>query len=1255
MSVHRSRRALRAVLLAMLGLLAGASPALAGGTIVNGEPFGFYARAGEDNTLAVSYDAIQRAIRITDTGGQGFGLTDIQPIFSCTLSNGTRTATCPVGPPSRVILDLGDGNDTLTFGSWTGGPPVEVIGGTGNDTITGSSGPDDIDGGTGTDVLDGAGGDDVLDGGAGADVLTGGPGYDRTSYATATTSVRVTLDGLPGDGPGCPGPSCENDDVDVEDVTTGSGDDVLIGDGSSGALRAGAGSDLLDGGAGADVLDGGPGTDRVTYASRAAGVAASLDGVANDGEACPGAGCEGDAITAVEHLVGGSGPDVLTGGPAADTLDGGPGDDVLAGGPGTAPDVLLGGDGADTATYAGRTEDLTVTLDGTADDGAAGEGDAVGGPGATIERVVGGTGDDDLTGNGLANVLDGGGGADVLRGAGGPDDLRGGAGDDVLDGSTGDDALDGGADADTLDGGDGGDTLDGGTGADTLDGGTGADALDGDAGVDTLRGGDGGDTLDGGADADTLDGDAGADSLDGGAGADTLRGGTGDDVLHGGTGTDADVLDGGAGRDHATYAGRTEALTLSLAGAGDDGAAGEGDTLADVEDLTGGSGPDALTGDAAVNVLRGGPGDDTLDARDTVADDVACGTGDDRADTDLNDAIDADCETVDRGPVPALTITAVEVAEGDAGSTQATVTVTADPVPTAPISVAYATADGTATAGEDYTPAAGTLAFAVGQTTRTFTVGVTGDRRVEADETVALVLSDAVNATTPATPGALTIADDDVYPTVSIGDAAAGEATGTLSFPVTLSGAYVEDVAVTVTTADGTATAPADYAATTTTVGIPAGETSATVAVPIVDDLAEEPAETLTVGLSAPVRVTIADGTATGTITDDDERPTLTIAPGEVTEGNGGTATLRLRVTASRPAPVPLTVAATTADGTATAPEDYAALAAATVSIPAGGTGADVEVPVVGDVADEADETLTVTLSDPVEARLPAGGATAVGTIRDDDTTPPPPPPPVEEEPADPPAPPVDPPAPAAPAPSVSAASTPAPPALSVRGTTLTEGTGPTPEQATFTVTLSAASSVPVEVDVRTVDNTARAPQDYTAAGGTLRFAPGETSLPFRVAVAGDDVAEPDETFGLALSNPRGATLGSSLAVARIADDDGAIPRIRPTLRVAVRPARDRRAPYAYAFGGRLTLPSGTSSRTACAGGVVTVTLRLGRRTVKTVRARVSPACAFEVVARLRTRREVARVRGRRMTARVSFGGTKRLLATSRSFRVRAG
>lgn len=1210
MSAHRSRRALRAVLLAIAVVLGGASPAMAGGTVDNRDPFGFYAKANENNSLTVSYDPLQREISITDDAS-GFGLTDI-PVFSCWLSNGTKTVTCRVGPPSLVILDLGNGNDAVAFGPWTGAPPVQIIGGTGDDTITGSSGPDDIDGGPGADVLDGAGGDDVLDGGTGPDALTGGAGYDRTSYAAATTSVRVTLDGLPGDGPGCPGPSCENDDVDVEDVTTGSGDDVLIGDGAAGALRAGAGNDVLDGGPGADVLDGGPGTDRVSYASRTAGVSASVDGVANDGEACPGAGCEGDAIIAAEHLVGGSGPDVLTGGPAADTLDGGDGDDVLAGGPGTAPDVLLGGPGTDTASYAGRAEDLTVTLDGTADDGAAGEGDAAGGPGATIERVVGGSGADALTGNGLANLLDGGDGADVLRGLGGDDDLRGGAG------------------ADELDGADGTDALDGGTGADTLTGGTGAD------------------TLAGGADADALDGDAGADGLDGGAGADTVRGGTEDDVLHGGTGADADLLDGGAGRDHATYAGRTEALDLSLTGAGDDGAAGEGDTLAAIEDLTGGGGPDAISGDAGVNRLRGGPGDDTLDARDTVADDVACGAGDDRADTDLNDAIDPDCETVDRGPVPALTVAAVQATEGDAGSTQATVTVTADPVPTAPISVAYATADGTATAGEDYAPAAGTLTFAVGQATRTFTVAITGDRRVEADETVALGLSDAVNATTPATPGTLTIANDDVFPAVSIGDATAGEAAGTLSFPVTLSGAYVEDVRVTVTTADGTATAPADYAATTTTVEIPAGQTSATVAVPVVDDVDEEPAETLTVALSAPVRATVADGTATGTITDDDERPTLSIAPGEVTEGNGGTATLRLRVTASRPAPVPLTVAATTTDGTATAPGDYTALAAATVSIPAGGTGADVEVPVVGDLADEADETLTVTLSDPVEARLPAGGASAVGTIRDDDTTPPPPPP-VEEEPADPPAQPAEQPAP------VSGASTPALPVVAVRGGTLVEGTGSTPEQATFTVTLSTASSEPVEVDVRTVDNTAKAPGDYTPTSGTLRFDPGQTSLTVRAAVIGDDVAEPDETFGLALSNPRGAALGTALAVARITDDDGAVARARPTLRVAVRPARDRKAPYAYAFGGRLALPAGVSPATACAGGVVTATIKVGRRTVKTVRARMSPTCAFEVVARLRTRREVAAVRGRRMTARVSFGGTKRLLGASRSFRVRAG
>ena len=99
---------------------------------------------------------------------------------------------------------------------------------------------------------------------------------------------------------------------------------------------------------------------------------------------------------------------------------------------------------------------------------------------------------------------------------------------------------------------------------------------------------------------------------------------------------------------------------------------------------------------------------------------------------------------------------------------------------------------------------------------------------------------------------------------------------------------------------------------------------------------------------------------------------------------------------------------------------------------------------------------------------------------------------------------------------------------------------------ATFAVTLSQATTVPVTVAYATADGTATQPADYAAAGGSLTFAPGETAKSVAVAVQGDLLEEANETFGLALSNPSGATLGTAQGTGTIVDDDQDAPGNEP-------------------------------------------------------------------------------------------------------------
>jgi Calx-beta domain/RTX calcium-binding nonapeptide repeat (4 copies) len=112
-----------------------------------------------------------------------------------------------------------------------------------------------------------------------------------------------------------------------------------------------------------------------------------------------------------------------------------------------------------------------------------------------------------------------------------------------------------------------------------------------------------------------------------------------------------------------------------------------------------------------------------------------------------------------------------------------------------------------------------------------------------------------------------------LLPALSAGDVTVPEGdsgTSTLSVPVTLSKPVTWSVSVNYATADGSATAPSDYTAGSGTITFAPGETSMTVAVVVTGDTAVEPDETLSVGLSNAVNATIADGSATGTIKNED-------------------------------------------------------------------------------------------------------------------------------------------------------------------------------------------------------------------------------------------------------------------------------------------------------------------------------------------------------------------------------------------------
>jgi hypothetical protein len=243
---------------------------------------------------------------------------------------------------------------------------------------------------------------------------------------------------------------------------------------------------------------------------------------------------------------------------------------------------------------------------------------------------------------------------------------------------------------------------------------------------------------------------------------------------------------------------------------------------------------------------------------------------------------------------PTISIGDATVTEGNTGSVNAVFTVSLSASSSQTVTVQYATANGTATAGSDYTATAGTLTFTPGLVSLTVSVPVLGDTVFEPTETFLVNLSNPTNATIGDGQGVGTITNDDPAPppTISISDVTVTEGNTTpvnAVFTVSLSAASAQSVTVQYATANGTATAGSDYTATAGTLTFTPGLVSLTVAVPVLGDTTAESTETFVVNLSNPVNATIADGQGIGTIVDNDGGPAGLVLAYGFEEGMGST------------------------------------------------------------------------------------------------------------------------------------------------------------------------------------------------------------------------------------------------------------------------------------------------------------------------------------------------------------------------------
>ena len=416
------------------------------------------------------------------------------------------------------------------------------------------------------------------------------------------------------------------------------------------------------------------------------------------------------------------------------------------------------------------------------------------------------------------------------------------------------------------------------------------------------------------------------------------------------------------------------------------------------------------------------------------------------------------------------------------------------------VSVNYATADGTAKAGSDYTQVKGTLTWPDGNTEeQTIEVPIAGDSMDELAETFTIKLSAPTGGAIlgPKSGATVTIEDDDLPPEVRFdsADSAGAESTTPAAIVVSLSEKSSLPVKVNYTTVGGTAVPVGDYTTTRGTLTFMPGQTSKTISVAIKNDTLPEDAEpedsdpdpeSFTVSLSSPVNATLVEPSVhTYLIFDEDVAGAIKLSAAAYTVNEAGAVTITATRVGGRSGEV--SVSFTIEDVTATAGSDYTA-----PPFPWTLTWGDkvlgsktFTVPITPDAFDEPNETFTVKLSKPEGGAVLGSPSAATVKITDNDPTP---------------------------MVKFSSAASSWPEDYS----------GPIP----IDVVLSAASNREVRVKYATAKATAGY-DDFEAASGELVFIPGETSTSIEVHAHGEGLVESDEAFTVTLSSPVNALLGT--------------------------------------------------------------------------------------------------------------------------------
>jgi polyhydroxybutyrate depolymerase len=412
-----------------------------------------------------------------------------------------------------------------------------------------------------------------------------------------------------------------------------------------------------------------------------------------------------------------------------------------------------------------------------------------------------------------------------------------------------------------------------------------------------------------------------------------------------------------------------------------------------------------------------------------------------------------------------------------------------------PVSVDYATADGTATNGLKYTAVSGTLAFGTGETNQTLVVPIVNNGFVEGSKNFRVILSNPTNAVLGTrTNVTVYITDSDVGVQFQLSATSVAEDAGAVLIGVVRGDDAPLPVTVDVATSDLTATSGLDYVGLTNTLAFEPTERLKFFSVPILNHSLRQPNKSFRLTLSHPTNATLG-GTTTTTVTILDQDPGFQFASASYAVAEDAGAAL-ISVVRGSDENFPGTVDYATADGTATNGLDYTATQGILTFAP-GEKVKLIPVPILNDGVKEASKTFRISLSNPTGGSLLGARTNTTASIQDND------------------------------------------PGLGFELPSYSVCEQATAGEITLTIVRGNDGALgPITADFATGDLSARAGTDYQAVSGTLEFQANETVKSLTVPILRPPRTGATKNFRVTLTNPTGgATLGIATTVVSILEN----------------------------------------------------------------------------------------------------------------------